>query len=57
MDVNIESTPVPLKKNIIKPVEKTYKHLNEIFTNNLVDKFKTPIILIQPNITLKLYKN
>ena len=55
MDVNIESTPVPLKKNIIKPIEKKYNYLNQILTNNLVDKFKTPITLIQPNITLKLY--
>ena len=57
MDSNIESIPTPLKKNIIKPVEKKYKYLNEILTNNLVDKFKTPITLIEPKITLKLYKN
>ena len=57
MDVTIESKPVPLKKIIVNPPEIKYNYLDNILKKDFKNKFKQPITLIEPKITLKLSKN
>ena len=53
---NIESTPIPLKKNIKQKI-KTHNYLDDILKQEFKNKFKEPLTLIKPIITLKLSKN